>query len=149
MSAIIENVAAGKGSHFGHDACVMCGESNPWSLNLGFEPDGVGGVHASFKSNWRLQGYDGLVHGGVIAALLDSAMTHCLFHRGIRAVTGDLRIRYPHPVPIDRALTLRAWVAKVSSPIYRLQSELIEQTRVLAWAQATFCETGGAPVEDT
>ncbi len=127
---------------FGHGACVLCGTENPWSLNVSFEPDGDGGVRTCFKADCRLQGYDGLLHGGVSAALLDAAMTHCLFRRGVRAVTGDLRVRYPHPVPVGRTLGLRAWVTEARSPLYRLRAELSEGVKVLVWSQATFCEMG-------
>ena len=140
MFVTTETKAAGAGARFGHGACVMCGVNNPWSQGLSFEPDGECGVKTHFMPDLRLQGYDGMLHGGVSAALLDAAMTHCLFHRGVRAVTGDLRIRYPHPVPMGRALGLRAWVTEGRAPLFRLKSELKDGDRVLVWAQATFCE---------
>lgn len=118
----------------------MCGGGNPWSLKLVFEPDGAEGVAACFVPDERLQGYGGILHGGITAALLDSAMTHCLFHRGVRAVTADLRVRYPHPVPMGIRIGLRAWVTEARAPLYRLKAELTGGDRVLVWAQATFCE---------
>lgn len=127
----------------GHAACVMCGTDNPWSLGLAFEPDGKGGVAAVFRPHARLQGYGGILHGGVSAALLDSAMTHCLFHRGVRAVTADLRVRYVHEVPYHMDVRLRAWVVDETPPLYRLKAELASGGRVLVWAQATFCLAEG------
>jgi len=72
--------------------------------------------------------------------LLDAAMTHCLFHRGVRAVTGDLRVRYMHPVPCDETLNIKARVTEETPPLCRLQAELTLNGRVLVRAQATFCE---------
>jgi acyl-coenzyme A thioesterase PaaI-like protein len=138
MSATTER---GVGAAFGHAGCLLCGVANPWSFGLEFEDDGAGGICTQVCPDKRRQGYDGMLHGGVSAALLDAAMTHCLFHRGVRAVTGDLRVRYPHPVPIGRPLTLRAWIIDAHAPLYRLKAELAEEGRVLAWAQATFCQT--------
>ena len=83
----------------GHSSCIICGELNPRSLKLSFEVAEDSAVSTRFSADARLQGYDGILHGGVIAALLDAAMAHCLFHNGIQAVTGDLRIRFSHPVP--------------------------------------------------
>ena len=140
MSATTELSAGGIGECFGHGACVMCGGNNPWSLGVSFEPDGDGGVKTLFTPDLRLQGYDGMLHGGVSAALLDAAMTHCLFHRNVCAVTADLRVRYPHPVLMGRALGLRAWVTEDRAPLFWLKSELKDGDRVLVWAQATFCE---------
>ena len=141
MSATTKSTGHGIGHQHGHRACLLCGEMNPWSLGLAFEPDGEGGVKTLFTPDLRLQGYDGMLHGGVSAALLDAAMTHCLFHRNVRAVTADLRVRYPHPVRIGLKLDLRAWVTEAHTPLYRLKSELTDRDhRVLVWAQATFCE---------
>jgi len=131
----------GIGHQHGHRACLLCGDKNPWSLGLAFEPDGQGGVRTALEPHARLQGYDGMLHGGVAAALLDAAMTHCLFHRGVRAVTADLRVRYPHPVPMGSRVGLRAWVTESHAPLFRLKAELTDRDhRVLVWAQATFCK---------
>jgi len=140
MSATTKPVGHGVGHQYGHRACLLCGDKTPWSLGLAFEPDGEGGVRTSLEPDERLQGYHGILHGGVAAALLDAAMTHCLFHRGVRAVTADLRVRYPHPVPMGIQIGLRAWVTETHAPLYRVKSELTGGDRVLVWAQATFCE---------
>lgn len=141
MPVTTEDVESGIGGRFGHAECLLCGGDNPLSLGLAFEPDGEGGVFADFKPHARLQGYAGILHGGVSAALLDAAMTHCLFHRGVRAVTADLRVRYAHPVPYDRLLHLQARVTEEKPPLHRLRSELTLGGRVLVWAKATFCES--------
>ncbi len=92
----------------GHRGCLLCGSDNPRSLGLMFQDSSRGGVEAEFQGGDELQGYDGLMHGGVIASLLDAAMTHCLFHRGVRAVTGDLNVRYLQPVPCRARLRILA-----------------------------------------
>lgn len=142
MPALTELSAGGIGERFGHGTCIMCGTNNPWSLDVSFEPDGDGGVKTLFTPDLRLQGYDGMLHGGVSAALLDAAMTHCLFHRNVRAVTAELRVRYPQPVPIGRPLGLRARMTEARAPLYRMRAELTDGDCVLVWAQATFCEAG-------
>lgn len=76
--------------------------------------------------------------GGVIASLLDSAMTNCLFRKGIRAVTGELKIRYRHPVPCHAELELRAWVVRDNNPLFLVESELLMEERIMAKASAKF-----------
>jgi acyl-coenzyme A thioesterase PaaI-like protein len=107
-------------------------------LHFQNEEDDV--AHARFQGNSRLQGYDGILHGGIVAALLDASMTHCLFHHGVRAVTGDLRIRFVEQIPYDAALDVRAWVLSSTPPLYRLKAELVCEKRVMAWAEAKFVE---------
>jgi acyl-coenzyme A thioesterase PaaI-like protein len=132
----------------GHGECLLCGASDPWSLRLQFIPDGAGGVQTRFDAHPGLQGYDGIVHGGVIAALLDAAMTHCLFHHGISAVTGDLHVRFVQQVRIDATTDIRAWILSSAKRLHRLRAELVDGGSVAAWAEATFVarsESSGVP----
>jgi uncharacterized protein (TIGR00369 family) len=122
----------------GHSRCLLCGERNPFSLKLVFEAGDEGGVKTRFKSHEGLQGYDDMLHGGVIAALLDAAMTHCLFHHGVQAVTGDLHVRFVKPVSCDASLEIRAWVLSSRPPLYRLRAEISQDQLIMAWAESKF-----------
>lgn len=121
-----------------HRHCLLCGDRNPWSLKLRFTAFEDGEVRAVFKGRRLLEGYDGLLHGGVIASLLDSAMTNCLLQQGIEAVTGELNVRYLHPVSCTAELELRARVATERRPLYVLTSELVTEGRSVARASAKF-----------
>ena len=110
------------------------------SLRLIFEPGVSGDVSASFQGNSLLQGYDGILHGGVISSLLDSAMAHCLFHRNIEAVTGELCIRFIMPVPYAAKVTLRAWLVTATPPLYLLKAELSHAETMMAFADAKFMQ---------
>lgn len=121
-----------------HSHCILCGDRNPWSLQLDFTAGEDGTVRASFQGRRLLQGYDGLLHGGVIASLLDSAMTNCLLRQEIPALTGELRIRYLRPVPCDKVLELRAAVTSSRPPLYMLASELRLDGVLMARASAKF-----------
>jgi acyl-coenzyme A thioesterase PaaI-like protein len=120
-----------------HEWCLICGSQNPHSLKLRFEPDELG-VKAEFTPSRDLQGYSGILHGGIVSALLDSAMTHCLFNSGIKAVTGDLHVRFLHSVPCNQPLEIRALIVSSRPPLYRLKSELLQGSRIMAWAEAKF-----------
>ncbi|RPH93770.1 PaaI family thioesterase [candidate division KSB1 bacterium] len=122
----------------GHSQCLLCGTLNPRSLHLTFQASEDGGVRTRFKACTELQGYDDLLHGGVIASLLDAAMTHCLFYQGIKAVTGDLHVRFVQPVFCNATLELRARILSSRPPLYRLRAEAVLGERVMAWAEAKF-----------
>ena len=94
--------------HKSHCNCIVCGSRNPVSLGLVFDVMADGTVSSQFRGSALMQGYDGILHGGIIAALLDASMTHCLFHLGVEAVTGTLDVRFVKPVPCDALLTVRA-----------------------------------------
>lgn len=121
-----------------HPDCVVCGPGCSHGLRLCFTLDAGGVAVTHFDCGRSFAGYNGLLHGGVIATLLDGAMTNCLFLHGIVAVTADLRVRYRHPVLLEERAEIRAWVAEPARPIYRLRAELRQSGRVKATAQATF-----------
>ncbi|RPJ86279.1 MAG: PaaI family thioesterase [Acidobacteria bacterium] len=121
-----------------HAHCLVCGALNPIGLRLDFHVEDVRTVSASLKVGWLLQGYSGVLHGGVISSLLDAAMTHCLFHRGIEAVTAELLVRYLRPVPVDAPLELRAILTHEFPPLYRLRAELRQADQLMAYARAKF-----------
>ncbi|MBN2643803.1 MAG: PaaI family thioesterase [Victivallales bacterium] len=110
-----------------------------------FKASDDGEVTAIFKGSYLLQGYNGILHGGVIASLLDSAMTNCLFQQGINAVTGELNVRYRHSIPCNAALELRARVASEIPPLFRMKAELLMNGKVMAHATAKFMQLSSLP----
>jgi len=138
MPAIIKKDAPGKKPDYGHSCCVLCGCENPRSLGLTFESDGSGSVITEFLAGLELQGYSGFLHGGVISALLDAAMTHCLFHHGIRAMTADLNIRYRKPVACGELLVLKARISFSRPPLFRMEADLLCAGKLMAEGRAKF-----------
>jgi len=128
-----------------HPFCLVCSGSNPYGLGLKFHADNKGGVEARFDANAALEGYPGLLHGGMIASVLDGAMTNCLFARGIVAVTGELTIRYRESVLIGPEIQVRGWLENERSPLYHLRAELKQGGAVKADASAKFMERKPIP----
>ncbi|MFP4499027.1 MAG: PaaI family thioesterase [Vulcanimicrobiota bacterium] len=126
---------------FGHGNCLLCGSRNPLSLGLRFEERESGVLHAEFQGNPALQGYSGILHGGVISSLLDSAMTHSLFHRGIKALTGELTVRFFRSVPCDALLNIRSWVKTSTPPLFYVEAELSWAGELMAMAKAKFMKS--------
>ena len=124
--------------HRRHGACVACGEKNPAGLRLRFVRRPDGSVRAGTFCRGELTGYDGLLHGGVAALMLDSAMVHCLFGHGVTAYTAELKLKYRAPVRIGRAAELKAWLEKDHDPLYLTRGELLQDGEVKVSAEAKF-----------
>ncbi|MCL4458991.1 MAG: PaaI family thioesterase [Chloroflexi bacterium] len=79
--------------------CFACGPHNPIGLHLNFQPvsDGVATI---FTPQRQHQGYQGIMHGGLVATLLDEAVTYAIAHKFGMAVTGELTTRLHRPVPV-------------------------------------------------
>jgi acyl-coenzyme A thioesterase PaaI-like protein len=123
-----------------HRGCVVCGGANERGLRLRYAPADGNGVEAELDCDGSLEGYGGRLHGGIIAAALDGAMTHCLFALGRTAVTAELTVRFKHPVATGRPATVRAWLERDLGPLYLLQAELVQDGVVKASASAKFLE---------
>lgn len=126
-----------------HPACVACGASNPQGLRLQFAVRPDGSVSASFRCSDAFQSYPGTVHGGVVSALLDAAMTNLLFSMGVVAVTAELNVRFVAPVHPDRHAVVRASVARrARHGLHFLDAEIEQDARIVARASAKFRATG-------
>lgn len=110
-----------------HPGCLLCGQSHPRGMKLDFELREDGSVEAMVRVSKALEGYRGMLHGGVIAALLDSAMTNCLFARGVKGLTAELKIRYLQPVALQAPFLVRAFPEKVYGHFYSLKAELLQE----------------------
>jgi acyl-coenzyme A thioesterase PaaI-like protein len=121
-----------------HPFCFVCSASNPMGLALRYAPQADGSVRADFLGHGALEGYPGLLHGGVIAALLDGAMTNCLFTHGIHGLTVELNIRYHAGVSAAERTSLRAWMTDSSHGLFQLQAELAQGGVVKASAAGKF-----------
>ena len=123
-----------------HSRCVVCGSSNSRGLGLEFVLSEAGVVEAEFFCDEAYEGYQGVLHGGVVSSLLDGAMTNCIFAHGCSAVTAELNVRFRHPVETGRAATVRAWIERNASPLYVVKAELAQAGEVKATATAKFMD---------
>ena len=79
-------------------ACFVCGESNPFGLRLRFETDGRI-VRTRFVPRAEHIGFKGVVHGGILATVLDEIMVWaCVVPTRKFAYCAELTVRYLHPV---------------------------------------------------
>ena len=123
-----------------HRFCLMCGQENPLSFGLKFKKNGDGAVSATFKGNSNLQGYTGVMHGGVLSALLDTAMAQCLLHQDIEAVTGELNVRYLEQVDCEGTLDIKAWIDSSLPPLYHLKSQIRIGNKIVCKGKARFMQ---------
>jgi uncharacterized protein (TIGR00369 family) len=123
-----------------HPACIVCRSSAAGGLGLVFGTLDDGSVEAVFDGGDAYQGYTGILHGGVIAMLLDAAMTNCLFAQGRCGLTGELAVRFRHPVASGEPSRLRAWLERTMPPLFVLHAELWQSGQCRATAIGKFME---------
>lgn len=103
-------------------------------MGLRFYRQQDGSVAATVHCDEGWQGFPDLVHGGIIAVLLDEAMVHCLLARGARGVTARFEIKFRHPVRAGAEATVRARVVNESPSFYEILAEVWQDggTRAVA-----------------
>ena len=87
--------------------CFGCGHQNPIGLRLTFDRDGDE-VVARYEPRPEDQGFPGMMHGGLVAVLLDEAMGWAMYIDRIFAVTAKMETRYRRTATLDTALEARA-----------------------------------------
>ncbi len=115
--------------------CWICGEKNPGGLQLRFDLNkNERTMQTSFIPTETYQGYDGIVHGGILSALLDEAMAKLAFELGYNAITAMLTVRYKSPAKVKEKLMVRG--------------EIIEVNRRLVLAKATIHREDGTLIAE-
>ncbi|MFP4242810.1 MAG: PaaI family thioesterase [Chitinispirillaceae bacterium] len=120
-----------------HSRCLFNRESLLSGLNFRFSESGT--LKGEFECGGEYQGYDGMVHGGVIAAIIDASMAQCLMGHGIVAYTADLSVRYRRPVMVDSPAVVRTSLSHSRSGIiYKMESMIRQQSTPVVSAKGTF-----------
>lgn len=125
-----------------HGDCFICAEKNLSGLRVRFFAQADGSVAACFACRELFRGYPDRLHGGVISALLDAAMTNALFARGVVAVTAELTVRFVEPVALGQPALVRAHVEKTARSLYFARAELVQNGVCMARASAKFVAKG-------
>ena len=126
----------------GHAHCFACGAANPHGLRLQFDADTDGSVWAQWMPGDGFRSYPDRVHGGVLATMLDSAMVHALFARGIAGVTAEMTIRYPSRANGIEPLLITAGVDSERHGVYFCHAEIRQAGIPVARATAKFMAMG-------
>ncbi len=79
------------------DYCFACGKKNKYGLKLDIQTD-QGSSKATIKFPDYTQGYNGIVHGGILATILDEMAVYAGVSLGKKFVTAELTVRFKKPV---------------------------------------------------
>jgi acyl-coenzyme A thioesterase PaaI-like protein len=91
--------------------CFGCGDRNLESLGITFETHGRR-VEGRFTARPEHQGWPGLAHGGIAAAVLDEALGWAMYAAGAWAMTARMEVRYRNPVMLGEELIVTAEVTR-------------------------------------
>jgi uncharacterized protein (TIGR00369 family) len=128
----IHNPFAGHGEY----NCFGCDPDNPIGLKLSFVLEGES-VSATWTPRSDLEGYPGVVHGGVQATLIDEVAAWCAYAALARAgVTKQLRVEYLKPARVENG------PFRVVATAVRSDEKLATIAVTLTDARETLCASG-------
>jgi uncharacterized protein (TIGR00369 family) len=121
-------------AHKAQNRCFGCGPANPGGLHLEFVLAEDGSVVCLPTIPDRFEGPVGYLHGGIIATLLDEAMSKSVRTRGLTAMTRQMEINYLRPVHSE-------------API-RVEGRLIRSEGRKHWSEARIIDARGHALAD-
>lgn len=92
-------------------SCFVCGDANPIGLQLKFETDGRI-VRTSFTPRPEHIGFRRVIHGGILATLLDETMVWaCAVPSRRFAFCAEMNVRFLHPARPGEEISATAELA--------------------------------------
>ena len=135
-TAVQADMSVHEDSYRSHMSLVG-GLSHPIAPQLTMQLDGDGGT-GEVVIGPLFQGGPGLVHGGIIALLIDHAMG-CVAARPDRpAMTVQLAMRYHRPTPLGVPLTVSVALDRIEGRKLHLSATITAQNQVTVEADAIF-----------
>jgi acyl-coenzyme A thioesterase PaaI-like protein len=128
------------------------GLRNPAGLHIRYrldllegEPDAVSGlplhrVHGEWTPDPELHiGFPGVVHGGLVSAVLDDVMGRSTLLLRRWTVTGRLEVRYRGPAPAATPLHIEGWMTGLRRRVVTAEARLlVPDGTVVADARGTY-----------
>jgi uncharacterized protein (TIGR00369 family) len=109
------------------EMCFVCGRSNPVGLYMQFYDDGELEVRSEYTVPAHYQGYPGIVHGGVVAAMLDEVVARVSMiddpHHFMMSV--KLQILYRRPVPVETPLQVVGRILRLRGRLGKAEGRIL------------------------
>jgi acyl-coenzyme A thioesterase PaaI-like protein len=113
--------------------CFICGLANPIGLKMVFHEDQQKNlVRADLTVPETYRSYPGVVHGGIVATILDETSGRAIMSERTRAQVGEdpffatarIEVRYRQAAPTNTPLVAVGWVEQLGPNRSRVKGEL-------------------------
>ena len=125
--------------------CFGCGEGNPGGLKLKFRWDGKQAV-AEFTPGEMHAGWPGVVHGGLLATMLDEAAGWSALERGIDMVTAKMEVLFRNPARIGVPLIITGVITRENTKRFEAYSSITTRDgTMIAECNSVYIIRAGGP----
>ncbi len=119
--------------------CFVCGRDNPVGLHMHFRSE-AGRVYAEYIPHEEHQGYPGVMHGGLVTAILDEVIGRTAILNDFWCMTAKLEVRFNCPVPIGAQLEITGQIERQTHRVLMGHGEIRQagEDKVLAEAHGMY-----------
>jgi uncharacterized protein (TIGR00369 family) len=129
--------------------CFVCGRDNPLGLRLSsFVDTDTGQVQTTFTPLPQHIGFDQIIHGGILATLLDELMVWAaIWASGKACVAGELSLRFLQKATPNQSLKAVGTIARNRSRLIETTGELFDGEKLICTATAKYVPMGVAETD--
>jgi uncharacterized protein (TIGR00369 family) len=133
-------------AHSANNRCFGCGPASQNGMHLEFFRAEDGSLVSFSIIPDTFEGPPGYLHGGIIATLLDEAMSKAVRAQGSISMTRKIEIEYLRPVPSGTQLRIEGRVVRNELRKHWAEARILnEGGTVLAEAKGLFIEVRSSP----
>jgi uncharacterized protein (TIGR00369 family) len=119
--------------------CFACGELNQGGLHLqlNLEP---GRCWVELEMPRRFEGWEGIIHGGILCTVMDEVMAWALVQADSWGVTAKMSVDFRKPVTVGMRVRAEGWVKESRRRIHSTAGRMVdaETGTELVRAEATY-----------
>lgn len=113
--------------------CFVCGKENEEGMQLTFKSD-KNNTYSYYKFPEKFQGWDNVIHGGILSTLLDEVMAKSCINEGFEAVTRKINIEYLKPVKVGQKLKIVGKIKNIRKKLIEAEAEIIDENNGTIYA---------------
>jgi acyl-coenzyme A thioesterase PaaI-like protein len=119
--------------------CFACGELNEIGLHLQLNLE-RGRCWTELQLPRRFEGWEGLIHGGILCTILDEVMAWSLVAQDNWGVTARMSVTFRKPVTVGRAIRAEGWITEDRRRIHVTAGRIVDAStgEELVLAEATY-----------
>ncbi len=118
--------------------CIGCGKDNPIGLKLEFSQNSDGGIVTESKLKREFEGYEGIVHGGIISLILDETCAKAVHFAGYKGVTARIKVSFLRPFRVGEDFTCTAKAEEPDGRRIAVKAQLSSEGELKARCECIF-----------